>query len=167
MSKTPVFDTLTAKQKAFVNEYLVDLNATQAAIRAKYSVKTACKIGSENLQKPDIQTAIAEIRAQLTESTAITPEKVLREMGRLAFSDLRNVLDEDGNLKNPKNWDDDAAAAISSLELTGQGAEKVSKIKAWDKNSALEKIAKHLGMFQPEKHVPEIHIHLPEITSKF
>lgn len=164
MKRSDTYDKLTIKQQMFVDEYLVDLNATQASIRAKYSKKTAATIGSENLQKPYIQAAIAERRAQIADSTAITPERVLAEMGRLAFSDLRKMLDEKGNLKAVSDWDDDTAASIASLE-TGVGG--IAKVKAWDKNSALEKIAKHLGMFEPEKQSSEIHVHLHDLADKF
>lgn len=148
---------LTAKQARFVEEYLVDLNATQAAIRAGYSEKTAYSVGHENLSKPDIAEAIAQAKSERSQRTQITADRVLQELGRIGFSDIRNVLTPLGHLTNPADWDDDTAAAIGSIEVVtkpGEADEEgnrtvdhVHKIKTWDKVSALEKIAKHLGMF--------------------
>ena len=69
--------SLTAKQARFVEEYLIDLNATQAAIRAGYSEKTAHSIGAENLIKPEIQNAISEARARISERTELTVDMVV------------------------------------------------------------------------------------------
>ena len=149
---------LTDKQQRFVEEYLVDLNATQSAIRAGYSEKTAYSIGHENLSKPEIAEAIAEAQKQRSERTQITQDRVLQELARIGFSDLRKALTSNGALRDPQDWDDDTAAAISSLEVvTNTGSEKdddgrkiiehTHKIKVWDKNSALEKLGKHLGMY--------------------
>lgn len=78
--------TLTPKQERFVDEYLIDLNATQAAIRAGYSEKTAGSIGSENLQKPEIAAEITRRRAKLAEKAGLTLENHLA-----ALNDLRNA----------------------------------------------------------------------------
>ena len=78
---------MTDKQQRFVEEYLVDLNATQAAIRAGYSEKTARKIGHENVTKPDIQAAIAKARGKQTERTNITADMVLEGLLRETCSD--------------------------------------------------------------------------------
>lgn len=149
---------LTDKQQRFVEEYLIDLNATQAAIRAGYSEDTAKEIGYENLTKPHIADAIAEAQSLRSQRTQITQDRVLQELARIGFSDLRKCLTPTGHLLAPHDWDDDTAASISSIEVvTNMKSEKdddgrtpiehTHKIKVWDKNSALEKIAKHLGMF--------------------
>lgn len=150
---------LTDKQHRFVAEYLVDLNATQAAIRAGYSEKTARQVGSENLSKPDIADAIAIAQQERAERTGVTADMVIRELARIGFSDLRKVLSSGGSLIDPQEWDDDTAAAIASVEvvtLSGERGrdeegnkivERTHKLKVWDKNSALEKLGKHLGMF--------------------
>jgi phage terminase small subunit len=150
--------TLTAKQAAFVQEYLIDLNATQAAIRAGYSENTAKEIGCENLSKPNIATAIQDAMAARSERTEITQDQVLREYAKLGFSDIRKAVrwgavpegrDENGNAEWPvemvpsMNIDDDTAAAISEVSLTAQGL----KIKMADKKGALDSMARHLGMF--------------------
>jgi len=148
---------LTAKQQTFVEEYLIDLNATQAAIRAGYSKKTAYIIGHENLSKPNIAEAIQKAKAERSERTGVTADMVIAELAKIGFSDLRNVLTSSGQLIDPQDWDDATAGAISSLEVVvnsrgGSGDENepidyTHKIKVWDKNSALEKLGKHLGMF--------------------
>lgn len=84
---------LTEKQQRFVDEYLVDLNATQAAIRAGYSADTARAIGHENLTKPDIQLAIAEARKAQQQRTQITADRVVLELGLIAFADARELVE--------------------------------------------------------------------------
>ncbi|WP_202758258.1 terminase small subunit [Delftia acidovorans] len=84
---------LTEKQQRFVDEYLVDLNATQAAIRAGYSADTAGSIGHENLQKPEIALAIAEARKAQQERTQITADRVVMELGLIAFADARELAE--------------------------------------------------------------------------
>lgn len=80
------------KQRRFVEEYLVDLNATQAAIRAGYSRKTAASIGEENLRKPEIQAAIKAAMTARQERTEITQDRVIAELAKIAFGDSRNVM---------------------------------------------------------------------------
>ena len=84
---------LTPKQQRFVDEYLIDLNATQAAIRAGYSVNTAAVQGYEHLQKPHIQSAIAAARARQQERTEITADRVIREIAAIALADSRELVE--------------------------------------------------------------------------
>ena len=108
---------LTEKQRRFVAEYLVDLNATQAAIRAGYSSKTAHSVGHENLRKPEISAAVQEAMKAREQRTEITQDRVLQELARIAFFDLRKLYREDGSMKSPDEWDDDTAAAMSGLDI--------------------------------------------------
>jgi phage terminase small subunit len=150
---------LTAKQERFVEEYLVDLNATQAAIRAGYSKRTARSVGSENLTKPDIAEAIAEARRRVAGKLEVTKERIVSEYARLAFSDIRDLF----------TWDEERACYVPSQDLTADQAAAVSaieaetvhftdddgntttkiklKLKTYDKKGALDSLAKHLGMF--------------------
>jgi len=149
---------LTAKQQVFVQEYLVDLNATQAAIRAGYSPKSARAYGAENLTKPDIAAALQEAMQKREERTEITQDMVLREYAKLAFLDPRRFYDDDGNLLPVKDLPDDVAAALASMEVVferdgedDKGRPQfaaVRKIKFSDKKAALDSIARHLGMFK-------------------
>lgn len=148
---------LTEKQKRFVEEYLVDLNATQAAIRAGYSEKTASVIGCENLTKPYIVECIAQAKAERSMRTQVTADMVVAELAKIGFSDLRNVMTDSGQLIDPCDWDDNTAGAIASVEVVtnsrggkrdeNEPIEYTHKIKTWDKNSALEKLGKHLGLY--------------------
>jgi phage terminase small subunit len=152
---------LTAKQACFVQEYLIDLNATQAAIRAGYSKKTAYAVGHENLSKPEIADAIAEAQAERATRTQITQDRVLQELAKVGFSDIRGALTPNGQLLSAQEWDDQFAGAVSSLEVVQRPSgeydddgkpimENVSKFRMWDKMNALEKMGKHLGMFKEE-----------------
>lgn len=155
--------TLTPKQERFVEEYLVDLNATQAAIRAGYAERTARAIGSENLTKPAIADAIQVLRVRLSKKLEITQGRVLQELARIAFADVRNlfVWDAEKACYVPStDLTDDEAAAISEIQAEtvrytredGETETKIKlKLKTYDKKGALDSIAKHLGMFI-EKH---------------
>lgn len=96
---------LTPKQARFVEEYLVDLNATQAAIRAGYSARTAGQTSFELLKKPEIQILISEAQKKRSKRTEITQDRVLQELAKLGFGDIRDIFSDDGSLKHPINMD--------------------------------------------------------------
>lgn len=147
---------LTEKQKRFCEEYIIDLNGTQAAIRAGYSVDSAGSIAHENLMKPEIQEYLTIRQSELITETGITQRRVLEEYAKIAFSDIRKYYQVDGGLKNIRELDDDSAAALAGVDVyeerTGQedveaiGVTK--KIKMHDKLRALDALGKHLGMFK-------------------
>lgn len=152
---------MTPKQQRFVDEYLIDLNATQAAIRSGYSAKTAASIGDENLRKPVIAAALQEAMQKRADRTEITQDRVLRELAKIGFADIRKAVKwgdgipvtdaESGEvvisngiaLVGSEQIDDDTAAAISEVVQTREGF----KIKMHDKKGALVDIGRHLGMF--------------------
>ena len=142
---------LTPKQAAFVQEYLIDLNATQAAIRAGYSEKNADKIGSELLGKTRIQTAIQAALKRRAKRTEITQDRVLRELAKLAFSDLR-AFTEWGEaqgilLKDSVELEDDEAACVAEVaQIAGKDGRSL-RFKLHSKEKALELLGKHLGLF--------------------
>lgn len=145
---------LTPKQARFVQEYLVDLNGTQAAIRAGYSARTARQIADENLSKPDIAAAVETAIAERAKRTEITADRVLAEFAKLGFSDVRRIFTAAGGLQFPTEMDDETAAAVQSVEVVTRrvpGDEKqvehIHKIKLADKIGALTQIGRHLGMF--------------------
>jgi phage terminase small subunit len=154
---------LSPKQQWFVAEYLIDLNGTQAAIRAGYSKKTARMQGCRLLTHDDIKAAVAEGRKATTAKLGATQERVIEELAKMAFSDIRKIMTAEGNLLSPAHIDDETAGAIAGVETVARQAgfdaagerqiEYVHKIKLWDKNSALEKLAKHLGMFVDKSEV--------------
>ncbi len=146
---------LTPKQQAFAREYLIDLNATKAAIRAGYSAKNADKIGSELLGKTRVKAEIQAAMDKRAEKVELTSERVLTEIGKLAFADIRKVFDERGNLLPVHMLPDEIAASVSSIEVVTKNipgsepaeVEHVSKIKFWDKRGSLELLGKHLKLF--------------------
>lgn len=146
---------LTARQQRFVDEYLTDLNATQAAIRAGYSAKTATVIASENLCKPNIAAAIQSAREKTAAKLEVTRERVLAEYAKLAFVDPRAFYNTDGSLKNVPDLDDDTAAALVGLEVDeikldadGPVIGHTRKIKWSDKKAALDSINRMMGWNQ-------------------
>ncbi|QKZ05839.1 terminase small subunit [Pseudomonas eucalypticola] len=161
---------LTAKQQRFVDEYLIDLNATQAAIRAGYSEKTARSISNENLTKPDIQAAIAKGMQARSCRVEITQDMVLRELAKIGFSDIRKVVRwgetmvrmvgaEEGEAEDMVPYhglalidsteiDDNTAGAIAEVSQGKDGL----KVKLHDKKGALVDIGRHLGMFSAPGH---------------
>lgn len=106
---------LTAKQAAFVDEYLIDLNATQAALRAGYSEKTAKQTGCENLTKPDVAEAIAKRQAERLSRLELTQDQVLRDINAVKQDAMQTVADKDGNTVMA-----DRNAALKALELQGR-----------------------------------------------
>lgn len=150
---------LTPKQMIFTKEYLVDLNATQAAIRSGYSKKTANRIASQLLSKIDIQQSIQQEMKARAERTDLTIDRVLLEYKRLALHDIRRAYNDDGILKPVHEWDDDTAAAIAGLETKelyeGTGDTRVnvgvlSAVKLSDKRAALCDVMRHLGGFEKD-----------------
>lgn len=139
---------MTKKQKRFIEEYLIDLNATQAAIRAGYSPDTAKSIGSENLTKPDIQARIAKAMAERSRRTGVNADRVVMELAKIAFVNAGDVIDaETATLKTDAARED--TAAIQSVKVKTFGEDGLEReIKMADKLKALELLGKHLGMFK-------------------
>lgn len=145
---------------AFANAYIANgRNGTQAAITAGYSAKTATVTGSQLLTDPNVRAIIDAMTAEHSAASGLTAENVLREIRRLSFSDTRKLYRPDGSLKSPDEWDDDTAAAVGSVEVIeeyeGRGEDRelvghTKKVKVWDKNAALEKAAKHLGLYEKD-----------------
>lgn len=156
---------LTPKQERFVGEYLCDLNATQAAIRAGYAPRSADVTGARLLGNARVAAAIQAGRAKLAETAELSAGRVLQELARIATFDVRKLFDADGSLKRPGDLDDATAAAVAAIDVVemaggmaaGEGGEVAhvpmfaKKVKAWDKVSALNLYAKILGMLV-EKH---------------
>lgn len=147
---------LTDKQKRFVSEYLIDLNATAAARRAGYSAKTADRIGPELLGKTCVSQAIQEAIRQREQRTEITQDMVIRETAKLAFFDIRKMFDKNGKPLDILELDDDTAAALVGLDVQDvYDSDKdyvgfIKKYKMADKLKALELLGKHLGTFEPK-----------------
>ena len=140
---------LTQKEKRFVQEYLIDLNATQAALRAGYSPTSASTIGKENIRKHPIQSAIFEEMDKRMKRTNVTQDQIIIALKRIAFANIKDIM----------NWNDSAVNITPSEEMkrshsfaiaeisenVNQHARTV-KVKLKDSIRALELLAKHTGM---------------------
>ncbi len=156
------YPNLNPKQLRFVDEYLIDLNASAAYKRAGYAAKgnaaesSACNL----LRNPTVALLIRKAIEERTDAAGITQNRVLQELSRIAFFDLRAVFREDGSLKNPTELDEVAGAALAAVEVTEmQGALTLDedgsprhvpmftkKVKTWSKEAALTLAMKYLKM---------------------
>ena len=156
---------LTAKQKRFVEEYLVDLNATQAAIRAGYSVDSAREIGCENLTKPNIQAAVGKEMAERSKRTGINQDRVVLELAKIAFVNVADVVDlSDGSILSDADKND--LACIEGMKYkrsdTDTGSSEEREVKFASKMKALELLGKHLGMWDDKA---EVNVNIPVVIS--
>ena len=151
---------LNEKQTRFCQEYVIDLNATQAAIRAGYSKKTAYSQGQRLLKHDEVQEKIQEIKKERGRRCEITQDRVLLEYARLAFFDPRKLFDDEGNPKDVSALDDDTAAALAGLDVVKEidpdsgVTSYTKKYKVANKLGALDSLAKHLGLLNGQKDNP-------------
>ena len=150
---------LTPKQMRFVDEYMVDFNATQAAIRAGYKAKTAHVIGAENLRKPKIAEEIARRQKDLQKRTEVSQDRVVKELARIAFANIADYIHvetqtrtkDDGTevtyqtvmFNETQELSADQRAALAVVKQSVNGFE----LKLHDKIKALELLGRHIGMF--------------------
>lgn len=143
---------MTKKQERFVEEYLIDLNATQAAIRAGYSPKTANEQASRMLANVSIQAEISRAMAERSKRTGINQDRILQELARIGFAKLTDIVDPDTGRIRYDATDDDLACIQSIKVKPGEfGTER--EVKSCDKKAALELLGKHLGMFRDNMHL--------------
>lgn len=153
---------MTPKQQAFVAEYLIDLNGTQAAIRAGYSERTANEQASRLLTNVSVRSAIAEAQQKRSERTGITADRVLQELARIAFFDIRKLYNADGSMKLPAELDDDTAAALTGVDIqetkVGEDAATIitRKAKVIERTGALTLAMRHLGMLKDRLEVEDV-----------
>lgn len=137
---------LTPKQAMFVKEYLVDLNATQAAIRAGYSAKTASEQGTRLLGNVKIQAALGEIQQARGNRLEVTADRIEKELAKIAFAKVNGAVEWDAltaKLKSSDELPDEVLATIQEISQTAHGI----KIKQYDKLKALELLGRRHGMF--------------------
>lgn len=162
---------LTPKQERFVAEYLVDLNATQAAIRAGYSEKVANTNGPRLLVNARVAAAIAERRGELQQATGVTQERVVAELAKIGFANLGDYFRLDGPepVIDLANLTEDQKAAMSEITVdrttvaSGEDSETTTtrvRIKLHDKRAALVDLGKHLGLFSEKPTGPTINNNL-------
>lgn len=168
---------MNPKQKKFADEWLVDCNGTQAAIRAGYSAKTAEVKGSQLLNTPDIKAYIEGRQAKLSDKVGVTVEMIVAEYKKIAFCDLRTAYDERGILLSIKDIPDGIAASLCGIEVLEQfegfGKDRIHvgntvKVKIIEKTKALDALGKHLGMFEKDnaQKQPVINLNAETVTFK-
>lgn len=154
--------SLTPKQAKFVEEYLIDLNATQAAIRAGYSAKTAKQQGQRLLTNVDVAEAVSGRRETLSQVVEVTQERIVAEYARMAFYDPASIAGQ------PMNGPEDIPNLPEEVRraIVGWGWDKAGNftLKLADKNAALTNLGRHLGMFTDKvEHSGEMRLNvLPE-----
>ena len=144
---------LTDKQELFCKNYIVHLNATKAAIQSGYSEKTAKDIGCQNLAKLYIQERIAQLRKKTLEKLDISHERIAAEYAKIAFSDMKDCVADDGSIKKITNIKN--SAAISSITTdeytTVSGTSHVkTKMTLHSKRDGLDGLSKHTGFYEKD-----------------
>jgi phage terminase small subunit len=160
---------LNLRQQRFVAEYLIDLNATQAAVRAGYSVRTAKSIGQENLTKPAILAAVLMGAKALIDRPLSAAERVIAEAKAIAYSDVRKLYKPSGELLSGKDVPAEVAPAIRFIRevrrsLGRGGTEVVREVHFWDKNAALNLLAKYHKLLTDKVEVQASH-HFPDVRT--
>lgn len=153
---------LTPKQAMFVAEYLIDCNATRAAIKAGFSEASAAVTGARLLKNSKIAGLVAARRAQRAKKLEVTAEHVLEELAKLAFYDPIDLFDDAGNVKPITELDDVTRAAIAGIDVERKdvrGSLSITKkIRLADKGQNLERLGKHLKLFT------DLHEHSGRLT---
>lgn len=156
---------LTPKKRAFAELYVETLNASEAYRRAydadNAKPGTVWKEAHLLLQDEDVIALVMQLQEEARARNAVTVDRVIAELARIGFGDLRKLYNDDGSLKPPSEWSDEVASYVASLELVarpGSGDEAgnktieyVQKLRTWDKVAALDRLGRHLGMF-PSRH---------------
>lgn len=139
---------LTAKQKRFVEEYLIDLNATQAYIRAGYKNYDSAGVeANKTLNNPKIKQEIDAAMAERSKRTGVNQDRVVNELAKIAFVNIGDVVDLDtGMVKETATKED--LACIQSIKIKPGEFGDEREIKFYDKKGTLELLGKHLGMFK-------------------
>ena len=138
---------MTNKQRRFVEEYLIDLNATQAAIRAGYSPDTAEEQGARLLRFVKVSTAVKQAIAERSRRTGVNAERVVTELAKIAFANITDIANITEAVLKDDAARDDTAAVLSVKVKRGIGESVEREIKMHDKVKALEQLGRHLGLF--------------------
>lgn len=145
---------LTKKQRLFVDEYLLDLNATQAAIRAGYSTRRATEIGYQLLQRPEVAQAIQAAMAERSKRTEVEADYVIRRLREIDEMDVLDILEDDGSFRSIRDWPKAWRQFLFGIEIAelfeGRGDDRriagvLRKVKWPDKLRNLELLSRHVG----------------------
>lgn len=152
MSKQPDNKKLTDKQEMFCREYLIDLNATQAAIRAGYSERTARSIGQRMLTNVDIEKRLSELKGDRNERVSVNADYVLDRLMQIDQLDVADILDENGDLLPVREWSKAWRTSVNAIEVIQMSKGDVDietflkKVKLPDKLKNLELLGKHVDV---------------------
>lgn len=148
------------RERLFVDAYIANgENGAQAAIAAGFSEKTARQIAAQLLKRPGVQQTLKERRDSLERKYALTTEAVIEKLAKLIHADVRDLYNEDGTLKDPKDWPDDVAMAVTGFEATeeleGHGNDRKfvgmrKKIRIIDPTSSIQLAMRRLGLFKDD-----------------
>ena len=143
---------LTSKQSRFVEEYLIDLNGKQAAVRTGYSAKSAEVQASRLLRNTVVQAALGEAMQARSQRTEVTADRVVAELAKLAFADMRDYWPRPGETIDLHRLDEDRTAAVEEISISetvdpAGVLHRRTRLKLHDKKRALDSLARHLGMF--------------------
>lgn len=143
---------LTPRQDAFARAVAEGKSQAEAYRAAypkseKWKPSSVWEKASALMSNVKVSSRVAELRAEIAKAAQIETVQVVKELARIALSDIRKVFDEDGRIKSPHELDDSTAAAVASVEFDPEGG---FKVKLWDKNSAADKLMKHLGGYEKD-----------------
>lgn len=145
------------QHQRFADKYFETLNGAESARYAGFAESSARAEASRLLDRQDVQEYLQRLRLILAEKTGISQQKVLNEIAKIAFSDIRNYYEGDGQLKNIVDLDDNEAAALASIKSfeeieprSGMVLGVNKEIKIYDKLAGLEKLARHLGLYKED-----------------
>jgi phage terminase small subunit len=144
---------LSVRQQRFVEEYLVDFNGKQAAIRAGYAPHTADITGAQLLALPKVKARVDWAIANRVNRIQVRQDEVVRELLRLAMVDTSKAFDADGKLLPIQEWPEDVRRAIASFDVEERSSKEgtvqtLRKVRFWSKPQALELLSRHLGMLR-------------------
>lgn len=144
---------LTAKQKKFCEQYVIDCNGTQGAIRAGYSKNTAYSIAEQLLRKLEVKEYIQKLQAEIEERSRVKADDVINELAKIAFSDVGKIFTTDNRILDVTQMEENQTRAIQSVEVDElrEGDMTIGttkKVKLYDKIRALEALGKHFGIFE-------------------
>ena len=145
--------TLTPKQQRFCDEYLIDMNATRAALRAGYTQATA--MNGQLMEMPKIQAYLKERTAEASKKLQVSHETLLGELMKVAFANMGDYFGDDGKIKPMQDIVDDKKSAIWSLKVSEGKYGTTVQLRLHNKLAALEKIAKHIKFYEVEQKQPE------------
>lgn len=149
--------TFAEHKRLFIEAYIANGgNGAQAAITAGYAAHSAKRQAVRLLEMEDVKDALRERRDRLGKKHELTTESVIAELSKIVHADPRRMFADNGTILPVNEWPDDVAGMVASVEVDelfdGTGKDRTwtgytKKVKLWDKNSAIDKAMKHLGLF--------------------